>query len=324
MKRHGFFQQRGVAVVTALLLTTLAITIVASLFWQQQVQVRSIENQRLQLQKQWILRGALDWTRLILREDARSSTVDHLGEPWAVPLAETRLEESVEYGRADPETADAALSGSIIDAQSRFNLANVCQNGKVQTEEVAVFAKLLSQAGQNPALAQATAELMASAQSRQNTAATTEARPVAASAQQAEPLDILRVEDLLAVPNFTPEALASIKDFIMVLPRPTPINVNTAPAEVLAARIATLSLSDAAALVSSRQSAWFKDLPDFQTRLVAQAPSAVAKQVDVKTGYFLINGNVRLSRAGMQMQALIERGGSQFNPTTTVVWIRES
>ena len=45
-------RQRGIAVITALLLTTLAITIVASLFWQQQVQVRSIENQRLQLQKQ--------------------------------------------------------------------------------------------------------------------------------------------------------------------------------------------------------------------------------------------------------------------------------
>ncbi len=44
-------RQRGVAVITALLLTTLAITIVASLFWQQQVQIRSIENQRAQLQK---------------------------------------------------------------------------------------------------------------------------------------------------------------------------------------------------------------------------------------------------------------------------------
>jgi general secretion pathway protein K len=54
-------RQRGVAVITALLLTTLAVTIVASLFWQQQVQVRSMENQRLQLQTRWILRGALDW-----------------------------------------------------------------------------------------------------------------------------------------------------------------------------------------------------------------------------------------------------------------------
>ena len=65
-------KQRGVAVITALLLTTLAITIVSSLFWQQQVQVRSIENQRMQLQKQWVLRGALDWARLILREDDKS------------------------------------------------------------------------------------------------------------------------------------------------------------------------------------------------------------------------------------------------------------
>src|SRR3954470_22546848 len=98
MKRYPFkrARQRGVAVITALLLTTLAITIVASLFWQQQVQVRSIENQRLQLQKQWVLRGALDWSRLILREDARHSSIDHLGEPWAVPLAETRLDEYVD------------------------------------------------------------------------------------------------------------------------------------------------------------------------------------------------------------------------------------
>ena len=79
-------KQKGVAIITALLLTTLAIAIVTSLFWHQQVQVRSIENQRLQLQKQWILRGAFDWARLILREDGKFSSVDDLTEPWAVPL----------------------------------------------------------------------------------------------------------------------------------------------------------------------------------------------------------------------------------------------
>ncbi|MFM8464112.1 MAG: type II secretion system minor pseudopilin GspK, partial [Burkholderiaceae bacterium] len=82
---------RGVAVVTALLLTTLAVTIVASLFWQQQLQVRSIENQRLQLQQQWVLRGALDWARLILREDGRNSVIDDLNEPWSTPLAPIQL-----------------------------------------------------------------------------------------------------------------------------------------------------------------------------------------------------------------------------------------
>ena len=86
-KFHGMHQSsRGVAIITALLLTALAITIVASLFWQQQIQIRAVENQRLQLQKQWILRGAVDWATLILREDSKYSLIDDLTEPWAVPL----------------------------------------------------------------------------------------------------------------------------------------------------------------------------------------------------------------------------------------------
>lgn len=320
-RRH--IRQRGVAVITALLLTTLAITIVASLFWQQQVQVRAIENQRLQLQKQWILRGALDWSRLILREDARHSNVDHLGEPWAVPLAETRLDEYVENKQANGDVPDAMLSGGIVDAQSRFNLTNLCKGGKIDSEEVAAFARLLTLTRQNPALAQATADMMAAAQ------ATPAGSPDAASGTAApapstsakKTLDILHVDDLLAVPDFTPEALAAIKDFIVVLPESTSINVNTAPAEVLAAEIGTLSLSNATALVAARESAWFKNEGDFKQRLQGKATGSA--KISTTTNYFLVNGNVRLSRAGMQMQALIKRGSGQ-NPTTEVKWIRES
>ena len=75
-------RQRGVAVVTAMLLTTLAISIVASLFWQQQVQVRSMENQRLQSQTKWIQRGALDWASVILRVN-NNSNYTSLDQVWA-------------------------------------------------------------------------------------------------------------------------------------------------------------------------------------------------------------------------------------------------
>ncbi len=145
-------RQRGVAVIIALLLTTLAITIVASLFWQQQVQVRSIENQRLQLQKQWILRGALDWAGLILREDAKYSSVDTLDEPWAVPLAETRLDQYLDNGQSDADAADATLSGSITDAQARYNLTNLCPDGTINPAEVAAFAQMLVNAHLDPGL----------------------------------------------------------------------------------------------------------------------------------------------------------------------------
>ncbi|HJU71091.1 MAG TPA: type II secretion system minor pseudopilin GspK [Paucimonas sp.] len=306
-------RQRGVAVITALLLTTLAVTIVASLFWQQQVQVRSIENQRLQLQKQWILRGALDWARLILREDARdsrTSRTDNLDEPWAVPLEETRLDQYIENGHADTDASDAALSGGIIDAQSRFNLANLCVNGAINQREVNVFAQLLSNVHADPTLAQAAADLMAAAQGG-----------AAATAPDASrPLTIRYAEDLLAVPGFSAEAFDKVRDFVVVLPRPTPINLNTAPTEVLAARIDTLSVSDAAALVASRAQAYFRTKADLVARLPGKQLTLNDSEVSVSTSFFIVNGNVRLSRASLQVHALIERRGAA---STQVIWIRE-
>lgn len=305
-------RQRGVAVITALLLTTLATTIVASLFWQQQVQVRSIENQRLQLQKQWVLRGALDWAALILREDAKHSSIDDLTEPWAVPLAETRLGQYVEEGKADDDTADATLSGGISDAQARLNLTNLCPNGTINDAEVSAFARLLSNAKLNPALAQATADLMVTTLTKPGTANQ-------GSQPNAQPMVLSQVDDLLAVPGFTPEALEKIKDFVIFLPRATSVNVNTAPAEVLAAEIGTLSLSDAASLVANRDTASFRDVADFTNRLPGRLASASGINVSVATSYFLVSGKVRMSRAGMEVRALIERGGG----STKVIQIRE-
>ena len=316
-------RQRGVAVITALLLTTLAITIVASLFWQQQVQVRSIENQRLQLQKQWVLRGALDWARLILRADGMNSSIDTLDEPWSVPLAETRLDQYIENGQADVDASDAALSGSIIDAQSRYNLANLCWEGKANLcikgefnrVEIAAFARLLSHVRLDPALAGAVADMMISSQISvdENTSGINRARPIG----------LEQIDDLLAVPGFSAEAIDKLKEFIIFLPASaaaTTVNVNTAPAEVLAARIDTLSLADANVLVASRKTAHFRDKANFETQLPNKSLGDARDKVDVKTSYFLVNGKVRMNRAGLEVQALIERNG----PRTTLIWIREN
>jgi general secretion pathway protein K len=302
-------RQRGVAVIIALLLTTLAITIVASLFWQQQVQVRSIENQRLQLQKQWILRGALDWASLILREDAKYSSVDTLDEPWATPLAETRLNQYVDDNRADG--SDATLSGSITDAQARYNLTNLCPNGTINPVEVSAFAKLLNNANIDPALAQATANLMAAAQKKP---AANDANTVNQSGPL--PMNLTQVDDLLAVPGFTPEMLAGIRNLVIFLPRATLVNVNTAPAEVLSA-ISTLSISDATALVVSRNTATFRNPGDFI--LLMHENHLIVAGVAVSTNYFLVNGKVSMSRAESEIQALIERNGIN----TKLVWIRD-
>ena len=158
-------RQQGVAVITALLLTTLAVTIVASLFWLQQVQVRSMENQRLQLQTRWILRGALDLSRLVLNQDLMDSpNYTQLNGIWATPLEETRLDDYVERERQQGEHFDATLSGRMVDAQSRYNLTNLATNRKVNTAELEVFERLLTNLRLDSGLAQGVANLVANGQ----------------------------------------------------------------------------------------------------------------------------------------------------------------
>jgi general secretion pathway protein K len=346
MGRKTLHRQRGVAIITALLLTTLAITIVASLFWQQQVQVRSIENQRLQLQKQWILRGALDWAMLILREDLKHSPNDDLTEDWAVPLADTPLDQYVENGREDTDASEATLSGAIVDAQSRYNLRNLSTNGVVDPVEMAVFARLLTNLHLNPQLAKAAADAMAevqpvvptlpgsqqsangspsgqSAQPGQQAGATPSSGGQPTNPTPARPppkhVDIVQVDDLLSVPGFTPDVLAKLKDFVIVLPWSTPVNANTATAPVLAARIDGLSLADATALVASRNHAVFKDIADVGLRL--NKPSFAPTNLSVATEYFLVNGRVNLSRASLTIQSLVHRS---VQDPGSIVWIREN
>lgn len=315
MTRHPQ-QQRGVAVVTALLLTTLAVTIVASLFWQQQVQVRWIENQRLRQQTTWVLRSALDWARLILRDDARLSQVDHLGEPWAMSLAQTRLDEFVENGRTGTEAANATMSGSIVDAQSRYNLRNLAQNGVPNQSEVAVFQRLLSILKLDPNLAKSTADALASTQ--KPAAMENASAPAPASGKVTSPLpetaSVTHNDDLLTIPGYSKSILDKLNDFIVILPEPTEVNVNTAGAEVLSARIG-IPLSESGTLIAGRDHAYFKDTADFENRADMKS-SGIATQ----THYFFVNGKVHMDRANLEMHALVYRKNTG---NTTIKWLRE-
>lgn len=316
-------RQRGVAVITALLLTTLAVTIVASLFWQQQVQVRSMENQRLQLQTRWIVRGALDLSRLVLYQDHLDSpTVTQLNGVWATPLEETRLDDYIERERAEAENFNATLSGKMIDAQSRYNLANLALNHQPVQIQVKVFERLLTNLRLDPSLAQAVAMQVANAQ----TAPPPQQQPPQPPQQPAQtsgpqPIDLLRVEDLLAVSGFTPQMVEKLRDFVIILPeRGTELNVNTVPAELLSALYQQLSLSDAAAMVNTRKRVYYLNKATFDT--LPQVSSLPKPDVpyDVKSRYFLAYSRVRLDRAALDAQSLLVRAG---NGITTVVWIRE-
>lgn len=334
-------RQRGVAVVTALLLTTLAVTIVASLFWQQQVQVRSMENQRLQFQTRWIVRGALSLSRLILQVDFFSKgglTIEN--GIWAQPLEETRIDDYIEREQRESENFNATLSGQIVDAQSRYNLTNLSEGRVISPTDVAMFERLLTQLQLNPSLALPLARQVASSQpaptpatgagtgtstgTGTGTGSTTAAQSGASGGT--EPMGLVRVDDLLSVSGFTPQAMERLRDFLIILPQRTELNVNTAPPELLAALSPNLPLADANVMVNARKrGGFYRDTADYTN--LPQLGTANRKPVQgllfgVKSNFFLVYSRVRLDRAALDAVSLLQR-----NPTSgqsTVLWIREN
>ena len=123
-------RQRGAALLLAMLTVAIVATLASAALWRQWRAIEVEASERARLQAGWILSGALDWARLILREDARTSSVDHLGEPWAVVLQESRLSSFLAQQGQDTSDLDSVLlSGAITDAQSRMNLTNLSAGG---------------------------------------------------------------------------------------------------------------------------------------------------------------------------------------------------
>jgi len=273
--------------------------LVSGVFLRQSAMARQVENEIATGQAQRLLEGAVDWVRIILREDARTSATDDLSEPWAVSLEQTRV---------DNEGGDPAwISGEIEDAQSRFNLHNLADPTGLPVNEVAVLRRLLEMVGANPALAEPIAGRVGSAFAIRRDAAQGPAIMPAT-------LDDIGIDD----PDER-AAIERLRPFVTLLPSPTAINANTAPAEVLAARFSNLSLIDARRLVESRKRASFRDLNDMASRLPGQHLAGVAGQVAVSTQFFLLRGYAEYRRVRVQALALLKRGGGRVE----VVWTRE-
>ncbi len=320
--------ERGAALLAAMLVATLVATLVSGLLWREHVRIRQLENQRLRDQAMWLGTGAVDWARLILREDFfQTRAVDHLGEVWAVPIAETPLSEFLQSqgmgGSAPAGSEETWLAGAIVDAQSRFNLTSLVDVSnplgdrgwvnavRINMEAVAIFARLLQSVGLDASGAPIVAQLMLQSHLPQTAVGDT-------------PLPITQAEDLLGVlPGATPDALAQLGALTVVLPRPTPVNANTAPAAVLAAVFA-IDPSLAQQLVSDRAQAFFADYGTLVTRVHQRAPQALpanTRSLGVNSEYFWVLERLRHGRIAVTQQALVARRVGPGN-LTQVLWLK--
>jgi general secretion pathway protein K len=295
--RRPAHRQRGAALLTAMIIVTLVATLAASMVWQQWRAVQVEAAERARAQAAWILSGALDWARLILREDARSGRPTALTEPWAVPLAEARLSTFLAADRNSAGSSfgnedagpEAFLSGAISDAQSRYDLTNLIVQNKIEPAELAVLERLCQAVGVDVAVAQRIAEGLRDA--RAGTSANAPLLPQTVSQ--------------LAWLGIDPAVLQALEPYVVLLPTVSSVNVNTAPREVLMAVIPNNDAATSERLLQVRQRKPFRSVADVQ----AEAPGLDLKnaKLDVRSNYFEIRGRLRLDDRILEERSLVQR-----------------
>jgi general secretion pathway protein K len=298
MKQQSLKHTKGAALLSAMLTVTLVATFAAAALWQQWRSVEVEIAERARVQVAWLLVGALDWSRLILRIDGRAGTTDHLAEPWAVALQESRLstflaaDKNNTGGLTAEEQVDAFLSGNIIDAQSKLNVFNLIDAGQVSATDLAAFKKLFTHFNlPQTELEGFVANLKAA--SIANSLGTTTLMPQ-------------RVRQLTWL-GLRPQTMATLTPYITLLPERTNVNLNTASAEVIYASVSGLGLADAKLTVFARESAHFPSIAEAEAKVPALKGNLKDTQHSVATRYFEVVGRIRLEQTVVQEQSLVQR-----------------
>jgi general secretion pathway protein K len=293
--------QRGVALITAVMIVAIAAAVAAKIAFAHQIWFRQMENVGDRDATDMLRRGALHWASVALLEDAAQNSTDHLGEPWAQGLPTLPVD-------------GGAIHVSVEDAQGRFNLNNLVQNNQASAADVAVFQRLLVLLKLDPLLANAVIDWM---DPDSNVTSPGGAEDVdyliLKTPYRAPNQPMTSVDELRMIHGFDEKTVLTLLPYVTVLPAgtKTTINVNTAPAIVLAALV-DQDLAWAERLAENRSSKPMNNVGELTSQLPAgtQLPTGMAS---VKTDFFLITLDTSIGRHQRRTIALMQRAGNVTN-----------
>jgi general secretion pathway protein K len=299
------YLQRGAALIVAMLIAALAATVAISLAASQQQWFASVAQRRDQVQAQALAQAGVQWARQILFEDSRTSQIDFLGEPWALPLPSTPIE-------------DGSIEGRIVDAQGLLNINNLASKDAPGTERIR-FERLFARLGLPVAALDAITDWI-DADSITLPAGAEDAWYV----QQPSPMlaanaPLVRTAELALVRGMSPDTVRALSPFVIALPANvyTALNVNTAPPAVLAAAVKGLPDAALAGMIAERVRKPYSSVVEFRNRLPQGATLDQEQGYDVRSSYFLVTVRARQGTSQANARALLKRGAGGW---PTVVW----
>jgi general secretion pathway protein K len=295
-------QQRGVALITAILVVAVGTLLATNLLWLSSLdQMRTASALASDQGLQYVL-GAEAWVGDILREDLQDSPdADHLGEYWALEI--------------DPLPIDGGfIQGRIEDLQGRFNLNNLVPFGD-QPEDIMVeqFQRLLQILEIDPTVAGAVVDWLDPDYEpsfpyggEDDVYAQADPQYMTANGMITSP------SELMAINGFDEEIYARIAPYVTALPRGALLNVNTASDVVLASLSDEIDLNLSRSLVEERGDVGF---PNVQTTFQGLVSEEMLPLLDGVSSHFLLSGQVTIDETTVRIRSVLQRDNSGLTRT---------
>ncbi|MEZ5543273.1 MAG: type II secretion system minor pseudopilin GspK [Pseudomonadota bacterium] len=288
-------RQQGVALVTALLVVALATVAAVAMATRLHVDVRRTGNLVHGEQAYFYALAAESWAEVILRRDVDGSAHDSLDEDWATALPPIPVE-------------GGFVSGHVSDLQGRFNVNNlVDNNGNASPVNVDYFRRLLGVLELDPELAAALLDWVdTDINATFPGGAEDDAYLLQDPPYRAANRRMASISELRLVQGFTDEVMRVLAPHVTALPDPTPINVNTATAEVLLALDPKMTVTGVEALLADREKTPFDNRSGFLDHPSLHGVTVVM-DVDVASHWFLVVTDVKVGIGTAQLESVLER-----------------
>lgn len=294
-------RQRGVALITVLLVVAVVTVVTAGLIARQQLAIRSAANQMHVRQAWHYAQGGETLAKAILfrdlREGDRQNPVDHLGEGWARPFAPFKLDEGGE------------LRVRIEDPSGRFNLNSLVRQGQPNEVALQQFRRLLLRLQIEEPYAERLKDWIDLDQDPTGAYGAEDNQYLLLQPPYRTPnRPMADISELRLLLNMRDEHYRRLAPFVSALPSEVALNVNTASPMVLSSLADGLSPEMAAELVAVRGFQGFRDLQAFLSQPMLAGLGLQGEGLSINTQYFQVISEVTVGDRRQVLVSQLQRG----------------
>lgn len=299
---------RGVALITALLITSITASLAIGLAWDNALDVRRTMVLLFHEQGAQIALGAESWIRNILRDDGIDSQTDHLGELWASDLPGLPI---------DSDTIQGVVTGKLEDLQGRFNVNNLIdRSGEIDQDVLQQFRRLLEVLNLDPRIAGIAADWIDADQNAgfpdgaEDSIYTGFTPPYRTFNRS-----LTNVTELASLEGMDKVSFDILLPHVAALPGRTQINVNTATPAVLMSLDANLDGSAVERLLAEREEGGFGDYAQTFSTLLSKEMFA---QITDSSSFFRLKAVVQIDTVRVTYFSVLLRSPNG-GPVTTIL-----